>query len=95
MVWIFNFLDTSSRHSPYSDWVVAYVGNSCPQKVIKEVANVGLEAFSKRQQQKIEKVHSVVGILSHLVLTQSEDVKVYFEQTLQVHTSIITYLISN
>ena len=46
---------------------------------------MGLEAFSKRQQQKIEKVHSVVGILSHLVLTQAEDVKVYFEQTLQVN----------
>uniref|UniRef100_A0A0K2TWU2 Oocyte maintenance defects [Nasonia vitripennis] n=1 Tax=Lepeophtheirus salmonis TaxID=72036 RepID=A0A0K2TWU2_LEPSM len=76
-------LSTSGRHSPYFDWVVAYLGASFPETVISKVLAAGLENFYNRMcssdassslQGPSESEDSVVGILDHLIGMQGENV---------------------
>ncbi|KAF5276285.1 hypothetical protein FQA39_LY06634 [Lamprigera yunnana] len=63
-------LDTSVKHSPNFDWVVAHVGSCFPTTVITRVLSCGLKDFcqnkSYEQGSESPKLKSVVGILGHL-----------------------------
>lgn len=71
-------LDTSVKHSPHFDWVVAHVGSCFPNTVITRVLSVGLKDFcqnkSYQQVNESPKLKSVVGILGHLAGSHVEDI---------------------
>lgn len=71
--------DTSVKHSPNFDWVVAHVGSCFPNTVITRVLSCGLKDFcqNKSYVQGCEspKLKSVVGILGHLANSHSEDIQ--------------------
>ncbi|XP_017777187.1 PREDICTED: integrator complex subunit 5 [Nicrophorus vespilloides] len=67
-------LDTSVKHSPNFDWVVAHVGSCFPQTVIVRVLSCGLKDFCLNktyQGSNSPKLKSVVGILGHLTTSHS------------------------
>ncbi|XP_072378563.1 integrator complex subunit 5 [Diabrotica undecimpunctata] len=72
-------LDTSVKHSPNFDWVVAHVGSCFPNTVITRVLSVGLKDFcqnkSYEQGSNSPKLKSVVGILGHLAGSHAEDIR--------------------
>ncbi|XP_030761620.1 integrator complex subunit 5 [Sitophilus oryzae] len=72
-------LDTSVKHSPYFDWVVAHVGSCFPNTVITRVLSVGLKDFSQNrsfdQVRNSPKLRSVVGILGHLAGSHAQDIR--------------------
>lgn len=74
-----SLLDTSVKHSPHFDWVVAHVGSCFPQTVITRVLSCGLKDFyqynSYEQVCQSAKLKSVVGILSHLAESHFDDLK--------------------
>lgn len=74
-----SLLDTSVKHSPHFDWVVAHVGSCFPQTVITRVLSCGLKDFyqykSYEQVCQSAKLKSVVGILGHLAKSHSDDLK--------------------
>ena len=43
-------LDTSVRHSPHFDWVVAHIGGCFPDTVINRVLTVGLKDFCQHAE---------------------------------------------
>ena len=72
-------LETSIKHSPNFDWVVAHVGSCFPHTVITRVLSVGLKDFcqikSYEQGSNSPKLRSVVGILGHLAGSHSNDIR--------------------
>ncbi|KAK9890861.1 hypothetical protein WA026_012206 [Henosepilachna vigintioctopunctata] len=72
-------LDTSVKHSPNFDWVVAHVGSCFPNTVITRVLSLGLKDFCKNKsyEQSCEspKLKSVVGILGHLAGSHANDIR--------------------
>lgn len=72
-------LDTSIKHSPNFDWVVAHVGSCFPHTVITRVLSCGLKDFcqikSYEQGSNSPKLRSVVGILGHLAGSHSSDIQ--------------------
>ncbi|XP_057653331.1 integrator complex subunit 5 isoform X1 [Diorhabda carinulata] len=72
-------LDTSVKHSPHFDWVVAHVGSCFPNTVITRVLSVGLKDFCQNksydQECNAPKLKSVVGILGHLAGSHVEDIR--------------------
>jgi integrator complex subunit 5 len=72
-------LDTSVKHSPNFDWVVAHVGSCFPNTVITRVLSCGLKDFcqikSYEQGSNSPKLRSVVGILGHLAGSHSNDIR--------------------
>lgn len=73
------FTDTSVKHSPNFDWVVAHVGSCFPNTVITRVLSVGLKDFSQNrsfdQVRSSPKLKSVVGILGHLAGSHAKDIR--------------------
>ena len=71
--------DTSIKHSPNFDWVVAHVGSCFPNTVITRVLSCGLKDFcqNKSYEQGCEspKLKSVVGILGHLASTHEDNIR--------------------
>ncbi|KAF5290000.1 hypothetical protein FQR65_LT11666 [Abscondita terminalis] len=71
-------LDTSVKHSPNFDWVVAHVGSCFPTTVITRVLSCGLKDFcqnkSYEQGSESPKLKSVVGILGHLAGSHCDDI---------------------
>lgn len=71
-------LDTSVKHSPNFDWVVAHVGSCFPTTVITRVLSCGLKDFcqnkSYEQGSDSPKLKSVVGILGHLAGSHCDDI---------------------
>lgn len=72
-------LDTSVKHSPHFDWVVAHVGSCFPQTVIERVLFCGLKDYceNKSYRQGIEspKLKSVVGIVGHLATSHPGNIQ--------------------
>lgn len=72
-------LDTSVKHSPNFDWVVAHVGSCFPNTVITRVLTCGLKDFcqNKSYEQGCDspKLKSVVGILGHLAGSHCDDIR--------------------
>ncbi|CAG9854734.1 unnamed protein product [Phyllotreta striolata] len=72
-------LDTSIKHSPHFDWVVAHVGSCFPNTVITRVLSCGLKDFSQNKSYEqccnSPKLKSVVGILGHLAGSHAEDIR--------------------
>jgi integrator complex subunit 5 len=46
-------LDTSVKHSPHFDWVVAHVGSCFPETVIGRVLSVGLKDFCQSAEAQV------------------------------------------
>lgn len=76
---VYFFVDTSVKHSPNFDWVVAHVGSCFPNTVITRVLSCGLKDFcqNKSYEQGCDspKLKSVVGILGHLAGSHSDDIQ--------------------
>ncbi|XP_044754363.1 integrator complex subunit 5 [Coccinella septempunctata] len=72
-------LETSVKHSPNFDWVVAHVGSCFPNTVITRVLSCGLKDFCKNkfyeQGCNSPKLKSVVGILGHLAGSHANDIR--------------------
>ncbi|KAG5897481.1 hypothetical protein JTB14_031106 [Gonioctena quinquepunctata] len=72
-------LDTSVKHSPHFDWVVAHVGSCFPNTVITRVLSCGLKDFCQNKSYdqgcNSPKLKSVVGILGHLAGSHVEDIR--------------------
>ncbi|XP_045475302.1 integrator complex subunit 5 [Harmonia axyridis] len=72
-------LDTSVKHSPNFDWVVAHVGSCFPFTVIIRVLSCGLKEFCQNkfyeQSHNSPKLKSVVGILGHLAGSHADDIR--------------------
>ncbi|XP_078458332.1 integrator complex subunit 5 [Lampetra planeri] len=79
-------LDTSVRHSPHFDWVVAHIGSSFPSTIISRVLSCGLKDFCLSgvgtqavdpvyQDKRVAKIGSVVGILGHLAGHHADSIK--------------------
>ncbi|KAJ8931709.1 hypothetical protein NQ314_015356 [Rhamnusium bicolor] len=72
-------LDTSVKHSPNFDWVVAHVGSCFPNTVITRVLSCGLKDFCQNksydQGRNSPKLKSVVGILGHLAGSHVQDIR--------------------
>lgn len=77
--WMNALLDTSVKHSPNFDWVVAHVGSCFPNTVITKVLSCGLKDFCQYKSietgSKAPKLASVVGILSHLAGSHFVDIR--------------------
>lgn len=77
--WMNALLDTSVKHSPNFDWVVAHVGSCFPNTVITRVLSCGLKDFCQYKSieigSKAPKLMSVVGILSHLAGSHFADIQ--------------------
>lgn len=77
--WMNALLDTSVKHSPHFDWVVAHVGSCFPNTVITRVLSCGLKDFCQYKSietgSKAPKLVSVVGILSHLAGSHFTDIR--------------------
>ncbi|KAJ8976189.1 hypothetical protein NQ317_002238 [Molorchus minor] len=71
--------NTSVKHSPNFDWVVAHVGSCFPNTVITRVLSCALKDFcqnkSYEQGCNSPKLKSVVGILGHLADSHVLDIR--------------------
>ena len=68
-----SLLETSVRHAPHFDWVVAHLGSCFPRTVTSRVLSLGLRDFAAASPGsaeaalgKVPKLVTVVSILSHL-----------------------------
>lgn len=52
---ISTLLDTSVRHSPHFDWVVAHIGGCFPDTVINRVLTVGLKDFCQHAETQVSR----------------------------------------
>ncbi|XP_054715495.1 integrator complex subunit 5-like [Uloborus diversus] len=76
-------IETSVRHSPHFDWVVAHIGSCFPTTVITRVLACGMKDFmqqditdeAKLSANKNPKIASVVGILGHLATHHDNDTR--------------------
>jgi hypothetical protein len=48
-------LDTSVRHAPHFDWVVAHIGSCFPHTVISRVLSVGLKVRPWKKEGNMER----------------------------------------
>ena len=49
-------LESSARHAPHYDWVVAHIGGCFPETVINRVLAVGLKDFTSSAASQMKKV---------------------------------------
>jgi len=87
-------LETSVKHTPHFDWVLAHIGSCFPQTVPHRVLTVGLKDFISSCKDsgpnvshesilsKTPRLSSVVNILSHLSSTHISDVQKALHQVL-------------
>jgi len=76
-------LETSVKHTPHFDWVVAHIGSCFPHTVTHRVLSVGLKDFITATKEgegelslpKVPRLLSVVNILSHLATTHQTDLQ--------------------
>lgn len=76
-------IETSVRHSPHFDWVVAHIGSCFPTTVITRVLACGMKDFMQQDitdeaqlsANKNPKIASVVGILGHLATHHDNDTR--------------------
>jgi len=76
-------LETSVKHTPHFDWVVAHIGSCFPHTVTHRVLSVGLKDFITASKEgegelslaKVPRLLSVVNILSHLATTHQTDLQ--------------------
>lgn len=78
-------LDTSVKHSPHFDWVVAHIGSAFPGTIISRVLACGLKDFCSHgakdqgllveKGSRVPKIGSVVGILGHLAAHHSDSIR--------------------
>jgi len=80
-------LETSVKHTPHFDWVIAHVGSCFPHTVTERVLSVGLKDFLTASKEagptvtgqqvlvRSARLSSVVNILSHLTLSHLSDVQ--------------------
>jgi len=76
-------LETSVKHTPHFDWVVAHIGSCFPHTVTHRVLSVGLKDFIIASKEgsgevnltKVPRLLSVVNILSHLATTHQTDLQ--------------------
>ncbi|KAJ8941235.1 hypothetical protein NQ318_015667 [Aromia moschata] len=72
-------INTSVKHSPNFDWVVAHVGSCFPNTVITRVLSCGLKDFCQNKSYdqgcNSPKLKSVVGILGHLAGSHVQDIR--------------------
>ncbi|XP_038142517.1 integrator complex subunit 5 [Cyprinodon tularosa] len=78
-------LDTSVKHSPHFDWVVAHIGSAFPGTIISRVLACGLKDFCSHgakdqgllaeKGSRVPKISSVVGILGHLAAHHSDSIR--------------------
>ncbi|KAG8185764.1 hypothetical protein JTE90_000747 [Oedothorax gibbosus] len=76
-------IETSVRHSPHFDWVVAHIGSCFPNTVITRVLACGMKDFMQQDitdeaqisANKNPKIASVVGILGHLATHHDADTR--------------------
>jgi len=76
-------LETSVKHTPHFDWVVAHIGSCFPHTVTHRVLSVGLKDFITASKEgggevtltKVPRLFSVVNILSHLATTHQTDLQ--------------------
>jgi len=75
-------LETSVKHTPHFDWVVAHIGSCFPSTVTHRVLSVGLKDFIVASKEgegdnliKVPRLLSVVNILSHLATTHQIDLQ--------------------
>lgn len=89
IIFYFHFSETSVKHSPNFDWVVAHVGSCFPNTVITRVLSCGLKDFSKNkfyeQSCNAPKLKSVVGILGHLAGSHANDIRTAIVEMFQVN----------
>lgn len=89
-------LETSVKHTPHFDWVVAHIGSCFPHTVTHRVLSVGLKDFITASKEgegevtltKVPRLLSVVNILSHLATTHQTDLQT------AVHTLVSSSLTS-
>jgi len=91
---IASLLETSVRHTPHFDWVLAHIGSCFPHTVTHRVLSVGLRDFMTSSQEAgpgargetimrmTPRLSSVVNILSHLTSTHMTDVQTALHQLL-------------
>jgi len=76
-------LETSVRHTPHFDWVVAHIGSCFPHTVTHRVLSVGLKDYITATKEgkgeltlsNVPRLQSVVNILSHLASTHQTDLQ--------------------
>ncbi|XP_071036547.1 integrator complex subunit 5 [Parasteatoda tepidariorum] len=76
-------IETSVRHSPHFDWVVAHIGSCFPKTVISRVLACGMKDFmhhdipdeATQKSKNNPKIASVVGILGHLATHHDSDMR--------------------
>lgn len=76
-------LETSVKHTPHFDWVVAHIGSCFPHTVTHRVLSVGLKDYITASKEgegevsltKVPRLLSVVNILSHLATTHQTDLQ--------------------
>jgi len=76
-------LETSVKHAPHFDWVVAHIGSCFPHTVTHRVLSVGLKDFIAANKEadgevslsKMPRFLSVVSILTHLATTHQTDLQ--------------------
>jgi len=76
-------LETSVKHTPHFDWVVAHIGSCFPHTVTHRVLSVGLKDYITASKEgggevaltKVPRLLSVVNILSHLGTTHQTDLQ--------------------
>lgn len=100
-------LETSVEHSPHFDWVVAHIGGCFPHTVVTRVLSCGLQDFLLYSAEpgggsvSSPKLHSVVGILSHLSFSHAvniqravADLVVYSSTDMtESHVAVVPYVL--
>ena len=78
-------LETSVKHTPHFDWVVAHIGSCFPHTITHRILSIGLKDYitaSKEGEGDVSltkvittRLLSVVNILSHLATTHQTDLQ--------------------
>ena len=76
-------LETSVKHTPHFDWVVAHIGSCFPHTVTHRVLSVELRDYITASKEgegevsltKVPRLLSVVNILSHLATNHQTDLQ--------------------
>ena len=94
-----SLLDTSVRHSPHFDWVVAHLGSCFPHTVTSRVLSLGLREFAvvasanpgsaELSLSKNPKLVSVVNILSHLGTTHPIQLEEAVQEAVKVNIYVL------
>jgi integrator complex subunit 5 len=76
-------LETSVKHNPHFDWVVAHIGSCFSHTITHRVLSVGLKDYITASKEgegdmsltKVTRLLSMVNILSHLATTHQTDLQ--------------------